>query len=198
MIRKGVWLGSSLFLRSGRVAFLSGMLSLLTSAGAFAQHHHGHHHGGGGFSGGGFSSGHHHHHHSGYGGGFGGGGYGGGYYGGRPIYGNSLYGSSYGSGLSISIGRGGYGGLGYSNYYSAPRAYVAPQYYSSPAVRSYQVYSAPVVVTPQYSTSPYSSVAPQPLMQAPAPQPQVGTQYNGELRPGMVLPDGAVVISVQQ
>ena len=165
-------------------------LTLFSPGISIAQHHHG-----GGHHMGGISSGHHHHHHhhSGYGG-FGGySGYGG-YYGGSSLYGGGLYGSGlYGS----SIGLGGIGiqSYGYPNYYATP-GYYNLQYSGT---RSYGAYSYPQ----NYGSSAvysYGNNVPQPRMSEfayPAPAGTVtGDPLNGELRPGMVLPDGAVVISV--
>lgn len=182
-------------LRSAGFVVVTGVLTLFLSSTCMAQHHghHGHH--GGGISAGGYSGGHHHHH----GGGF----YGGGLYGSSFGYGSGLYGSSFGS--SFGYGSGLYGSsFGYGGYNSYPG------YYSNPRVRSYGVYSAPIVIAPRYySASPFNSygvvvpqqsvampVYPAPAAVAPSTGAQTGGPYQGELRPGMVLPDGAVVISV--
>ena len=182
-------------LRSAGFVVVTGVLTLFLSSTCMAQHHghHGHH--GGGISAGGYSGGHHHHH----GGGF----YGGGLYGSSFGYGSGLYGSSFGS--SFGYGSGLYGSsFGYGGYNSYPG------YYSIPRVRSYGVYSAPIVIAPRYySASPFNSygvvvpqqrvampVYPAPAAVAPSTGAQTGGPYQGELRPGMVLPDGAVVISV--
>ena len=204
-------------LRSAGFVVVTGVLTLFLSSTCMAQHHghHGHH--GGGISVGGYSGGHHHHSGGFYGGSF----YGGGLYGSSIGYGCGLYGSSfgYGSGLyGSSLGyRGGlYGSsFGYaSGLYGSSFGYggynTYPGYYSNPRVRSYGVYSAPIVIAPRYySASPFNSygvvvpqqsvampVYPAPAAVAPSTGAQTGGPYQGELRPGMVLPDGAVVISV--
>jgi len=78
-----------------------------------------------------------------------------------------------------------YSNYGYSNYSSPYSYYQATPGYSANAATVYNnnVYSNAV---PQASQSPNYSV------QSP-PQPVTSTS---DLRPGMVLPDGAVVISV--
>lgn len=186
-----------------------------------AQHHghhsHGHHgHHGGGISGGGFSGGHYHHHH--HSSGF----YSGGYYGGSGLYGG-LYGPSIGLSFRSAAYPGSYNsGSSYysgSGYYSQP--YSGIQSYS---VRPYTLVPSQVYVAPQYSPPPVfrsspqyplggipqrGSVAPSPLTSTSAVPPSAlssdstqtnqvgGDPINGELRPGMVLPDGSVVVSVQ-
>ena len=109
-------------------------------------------------------------------------------------YGGSHYGG-YGGGLGgIGIGYGGYGLGGYGNYgnsgYSSYSGYgsYAPQYYSARPTAN--VYIAPTYgyAQPQvYNIQGYST--------------QMPTQVNpsapgSDLRPGMVLPDGAIVTSV--
>ena len=154
------------------------------------------HHAGGSMSGGthhsGSYSGSHHHGGSSYYGGFGGIGIGGF---------SSPYGlgySNYGLGYSnYGLGNSNYGrsysnyGLGYSNYgYSAQPYYSAPVYnYSTSRASAYQQPT-------QYSNSGYSTG----YSTVASPTPRVtlnpdGTP-SGELRPGMVLPDGAIVVSV--
>ena len=131
----------------------------------------------GGMHHGGMSGGVHHggsHHYGGYGG-----------YGGLGGFGYGLGGLGY-------SGFGGYGGLGYSSYglgygygsgygtgyYSSYGSY-APQYYSARPVAS-------VYVAPTYSYA-------QPQMRAQVVNPATP---GSDLRPGMVLPDGAIVTSV--
>jgi hypothetical protein len=192
----------------GRPTLFAVILSVsvaFASSNAFAQHHGGGG-GGGGHAGGGHMGGSHmggshmggmgggsmHHggsHYGGYGGGFGGIGIGIGSYG-LGGFGYSGFGGYGGLGYSsLSLGYGGYGNYGYSGYspYSSYGSY-APQYYSARPVTS--VYIAPTYsyAQPQaYSVQGYST-------QMPA---QVNPSAPGsDLRPGMVLPDGAVVTSV--
>lgn len=104
------------------------------------------------------------------------------------------YGSSYGYGGSrlgySSLGYSGlgYSGLGYSNYYSAqPSTYYSPSYsssYVSPQYVAPYVVSRPSVTVQQRNPNVYSG-----------PMSADG-QPTGDLRPGMVLPDGSVVVSV--
>lgn len=180
-----------------------------------AQHHGHHSHGHHGHHGGGISGGHHHHHHS---SGF----YSGGYYGG-----SGLYGGLYGPSIGLSFRSSAYPGSYYSgsNYYSGSGYYGRP--YSgiqSYSVRSYTLVPSQVYVAPQYSPPPVfrsspqyplggisqqGSVTPSPLPSTSPVPPStlssnssqtnqvVGDPINGELRPGMVLPDGSVVVSVQ-
>lgn len=162
------------------------------------------HHGGGGFSGGGMHHGgggmtgggmHHGGHHHSYGGG--------GYYGGNNFY-----------GLSIGFGNSGYGGYPYGSsgyygggYYGRPYSTSIGSY----SVRSYNVVPVPVPVpvytTPVQSSPPVYRSTPSYSVGAPIQRgslvtssinPAVsGNPLEGELKPGMVLPDGAVVISVE-
>ena len=144
----------------------------LASSNAFAQHGGGGHMGAGHVGGMGGGSMHH----------------------GGSHYGGSHYGG-YGGGLGgIGIGYGGYGLGGYGNYgnsgYSSYSGYgsYAPQYYSARPTAN--VYIAPTYgyAQPQvYNIQGYST--------------QMPTQVNpsapgSDLRPGMVLPDGAIVTSV--
>ena len=123
----------------------------------------------------------------------------------------------------INFGSGYYPGSNYSSslYYGRSN-YLSP--YSG--IRSYnviqvpaatQIYSPPPVYrsSPQYSIGQPNSIGRPPGSTPPAPyaapvvmdpplpgtnvvsQQLVGSSYQGELRPGMVLPDGAVVISVE-
>ena len=150
----------------------------LASSNAFAQHGGGGHMGAGHVGGMGGGSMHH-----------GGSHYGGSHYGG---YGGGLGGIGIGYG---GYGLGGYSGLGgYGNYgnsgYSSYSGYgsYAPQYYSARPTAN--VYIAPTYgyAQPQvYNIQGYST--------------QMPTQVNpsapgSDLRPGMVLPDGAIVTSV--
>ena len=153
----------------------------LASSNAFAQHGGGGHMGAGHVGGMGGGSMHHggsHYggsHYGGYGGGLGGIGIG---YGGYGLGGYSGFGG-YG-------GYGNYGNSGYSSY-SGYGSY-APQYYSARPTAN--VYIAPTYgyAQPQvYNIQGYST--------------QMPTQVNpsapgSDLRPGMVLPDGAIVTSV--
>ncbi len=168
-------------LRSRMVAIALGVGLMFTASSLQAQHHGGHsgsgHMGGSHHSGMG-GGGHHHHHHSSFGG-----------YGG---FGNS--GLSIGLGYG-GLGYGGYGGLGYSGYgssYGLGRSY----YSSRPAISSYASpsYSYPV---PQLS---YSSRATAPSVtysQGSTYSSQSNPEPSSDLRPGMVLPDGSIVVSVE-
>jgi hypothetical protein len=128
------------------------------------------------------------------------GGYGG--YGGLGIGGIGYSGFGYGFGSPIGYGssRLGYSNYGYSNYgyngYSAARpvysTYVTPTYVN------------PTYVTPNYST-PYvvsrPAVVASPTMQETSSNVYTGGvaadgSPTGDLRPGMVLPDGSIVVSV--
>ena len=156
----------------------------LASSNAFAQHGGGGHVGGGHMGAGhvgGMGGGSMHHggsHYGGYGGGLGGIGIG---YGGYGLGGYSGFGGYGGYG-----GYGNYGNSGYSSY-SGYGSY-APQYYSARPTAN--VYIAPTYgyAQPQvYNIQGYST--------------QMPTQVNpsapgSDLRPGMVLPDGAIVTSV--
>jgi len=108
-----------------------------------------------------------------------------------PNYG---YGSNYGYGGS----RLGYSGLGYSNlgysnsYFARPSinysrlyssGYASP-HYLTPYASGYNVQMAPSINVPVRNSNVYSG-----------PMSSDG-QPTGDLRPGMVLPDGAVVVSV--
>jgi hypothetical protein len=165
-------------------------------AGMGGGHHHGGGYSGGHYHGGGYSGGHYH-------GGYGGGYYGGGYYGGLGGIGLS-YGLGYG-GLGYGLGTYGYSsyplgygsyGLGYgSSYYRSP---LYGSMYTSPLNYGYgtTVYASPRVYAPARTYS-----AARVVNQAPASNVYQGGvddkgQPVGELRPGMVLPDGAVVVSV--
>lgn len=99
------------------------------------------------------------------------------------------YGSSYGYGGSrLGYSNQGYSGLGYSNNYSAqPSVYYSPSYssgYVSPQYVAPYVVSRPRVNVQQSNPNVYSG-----------PMSADG-QPTGDLRPGMVLPDGAIVVSV--
>ena len=207
----GRWIlgASSLGLAAGLLFSCSGL--------AFADGGHGGGHAGGGHvggvghvGGGSMSSSHHMgsvggihhnggstHHYGGYGGysgigiyglgGYGLGGYGLGYSG----FGN--YGSPYGYGYGSGYGS----GIGYSNYYSArPSTYYPPTY--SP---NYVIPQYPVLRPGQYTVMPSSTVAsrmvsPQTTSNVYSGPVSAEGQPTGELRPGMVLPDGAIVVSV--
>lgn len=177
------FLSSRLWRRVASLFVFSAALAL--GAPIFAQGHGGHGghggHSGGGHSGGGYSGGghmgsshHSTHHHSGVGIGYGGFGYGGFGYGGIG-YGGFGY-----SGFGMSSGPYGYG-YGFGSPYGYPYgsiripaySYSAPRYYSRPG---YYAPSSPSVVVSR-----------------PAPNVWDGVS---DLRPGMVLPDGAVVVSV--
>lgn len=218
-----LFFGNSWLRQASTFCFASG-IAFCSLTPAFGQHGGGHSGGHAGGAMGGHSGGHTMSHmggmhtgsgshysghsiHSGYGG-YGGYGLGGisigigGYPGFGGYSGFGGYGSSYGygssrlgySGLGYSglgySGLGysglGYSGLGYSNYYSPTysSAYVSPQYvapYSAP----YVVSRPNVGVNVQQS---YSNVYRGPM--------SADGQPTGDLRPGMVLPDGAVVVSV--
>ncbi len=108
--------------------------------------------------------------------------------------GPSLNYSNFGVSPSLRYSNLGYSNLGYSNFGYVPRLpYVAPTYdYSSSRALggSYQTPSAHPYLAPRYSS-----------MNAPLP-PRVAMNADGtpagELRPGMILPDGAIVVSVGQ
>ena len=154
----------------------------------------GHHMGSGG---GVYHNGSSTHHYGGYGGysgvgiyglgGYGLGGYGPGYSG----LGNysSPYGYGYGSGYGS--------GIGYSNYNSARQStYYAPAYSSNYVMPQY-----PVLRPSQYTVMPSSTVAswmvsPQTSSNVYSGAVSAEGQPTGDLRPGMVLPDGAIVVSV--
>ncbi len=153
------------------------------------------HHAGGSMTGGshhgGSTSGSHHHGGGSYYGGFGGVGIGG--FGYPYGVGYSSFGLSspyYGRSYSNS-------GLGYSNYgYSARPSYSAPvyNYYTTPSPTYY--YQPTPYNNSGYSNSGYSaSYSNVPAASASVTLNPDGTPA-GELRPGMVLPDGAIVISV--
>ena len=117
------------------------------------------------------------------------------YYGGIGGFGLGGFGYPYG-GLGYSnygLGYSNYGrgysnyGLGYSNYgYYAQPSYSTPvyNYYSNSQASSYQ--------DPYQYSSGYSSV---PTASQRVTLNADGTP-SGDLRPGMVLPDGAIVVSV--
>jgi len=114
----------------------------------------------------------------------------GGYYGGGSYYGGGYGGGLYGSSFGIGFGRSYYPGSSYyGGSYYGNGGYSA---YSYPTVRSYSVVPTPVYATRVYSAPVYAAPA------YSAPPLVQGNGIQGELRPGMVLPDGAVVISVQQ
>jgi len=168
---------------------------------ALAQHHHGGGYHGGGYHGSGYhgsgyhgsgyhGGGHFNSHH--YGSGYSGLHYNnhGGYYGGGSYYGGGYGGGLYGSSFGIGFGRSYYPGSSYyGGSYYGNGGYSA---YSYPTVRSYSVVPTPVYATRVYSAPVYAAPA------YSAPPLVQGNGIQGELRPGMVLPDGAVVISVQQ
>lgn len=172
---------------------------------AFAQHHGGGGHAGGGHTGGGhvggMGGGSMHHggsHHGGYGGGygsnFGGIGIGFGSYGLGGL-GYSGFGGYGGLGYSsLALGYGGYGNYGgyspYSGYGSSYSGYgsYAPRYYSARPIAS--VYIAPAYSYSQPQTYRVQGYSTQ--MQAHVQPSAPGS----DLRPGMVLPDGAIVTSV--
>ncbi len=217
----GRWISgaSSLGLAAGLILGCSG---LAFADGGHGGGHAGGGHAGGGHAGGGHAGGghvgggsmgsshhmgsvggvHHNggstHHYGGYGGysgmgiyglgGYGLGGYGLGGYGlGYSGFGN--YGSPYGSGYGS--------GVGYSNYYSArPSTYYAPTY--SP---NYVMPHYPVLRPSQYTVMPSSTVAsrmvsPQTSSNVYSGPVSAEGQPTGDLRPGMVLPDGAIVVSI--
>jgi len=198
------------FVRPVLLALVLATSLTIASGSAYGQRYGGGHMGGGHMGGGhtgrmhhgGMGGGVYHggsHHYGGYGGygGFGSYGLGGLGYGGLGYSGLGYGGLGY-SGLGYS-GYGGYGGLGYSRLalgygsgygtgYSAYSGYgsYAPQFYSRPAAN---VYVAPAYsyAQPQtYRVQGYSTQMPQVNPSAPG----------SDLRPGMVLPDGAVVTSV--
>ncbi|MCA9191585.1 MAG: hypothetical protein KDB03_07480 [Planctomycetales bacterium] len=188
------------------ILFVAGLLCF--PAAVLAQHGHGGHgHSGShGFSGG-YTGGHSHSNYGGRGGvsigiGLGSalGGYGLGYgslgYGSYSGLGYSGYrGPSYGmygSGISLSIGPSYYGSSRlYSNYYSVPATgaylYNPPVVYTAPTT-AYSYAAPTAVVVPQSNVVPNTNYS--------VARPTVGNTA-GELRPGMVLEDGATVISVQ-
>jgi len=160
----------------------------------------GHHGGGGGghHGGGGHGGGGHHHGGSSFGigfyGGYGGFGYGGWGY---PGYGYSSFGyPGYGyPGVGIR-----YGGLGYPGYrYPGYRGY-----YGSRPVYVYP--SAPRYGSTRRTVGRVYVASPRRVYSAPARAPRTAATFGGvvnergeptgELRPGMVLPDGSVVVSV--
>lgn len=117
--------------------------------------------------------------------------------------GPSLGYSNFGVGPSLGYGTFGvgpslgYSNFGYSNYGYVPRAvYVAPAYnYSSSRAPAVQ-YQSTTQLVPSYARSGYSSMRPSSAL-PPVTLNADGTP-KGELRPGMVLPDGAIVVSVGQ
>ena len=190
--------GNSWLRHASTICFASGMASASLPP-VFGQGHGGGHSGGhagghtgsqtGGMHAGGGSHYSGHSHHGGYGGGYGLGGISigiggfsgfGGYSGFGVNSGFGGYGSPYGyGGYGSSYGYGG-SRLGYSNYYSArPSVYYSPNVVS----RSSMVV-VPSVNVPRSNSNVYTG-----------PMSADG-QPTGELRPGMVLPDGAIVVSV--
>ncbi len=178
------------------VAMAVGAVTLFAPNIGVAQHHGGGmhhsgggmHHSGGGMhhSGGSIGGGTHHH---------------GGYYGGNSYYRGGSYGYG-GIGIGIGLGSLGYGSSYYGNSYNSyPRSYGNSYYgnsygnsYGNPYYgnSSYGTYSSPQY----YRSSPVYSTQINTAPAAVVSQPVMGNPLNGELRPGMVLPDGAVVISV--
>lgn len=158
--------------------------------------HHGG--GGGGHHGGGGGGGHHHHYHGG-GSSFGigiGVGYGGFGY---PGFGYSSFGyPGFGSPFYGYGGYPGYGYSGYRGYYARRPVYVYPPAprYTSPRRTVGRVYVTPAPGA--YVASGGYVAAPVRQAQPSAYRAEVNAQGEpvGELRPGMVLPDGAVVVSV--
>ena len=217
--------GKSWLRRATSIGVVAGLVAFSFTP-AFGQHgggahsgggHSGGGHSGGGHSGGGHSMGHsggahmsggsnhsgHSSHYGGYGGGFGGvgiggysglgyssfGGYGG--YGYPYGYSNSRLGYS-GMGYSnLGYSNLGYSGLGYSTYSSA-----RPSVYYSPS--NSQAFVSPQMTNQYYSASPTTVVVPSVQRNSNVYSGPVAADgsLSGELRPGMVLPDGAVVVSV--
>lgn len=190
--------------------------ALMLSGSVFAAKGGGHGgggHGGGGYGGGGYGGGGHGGHHM--SGGYTGHGRGGqhGHRSSRGVY--IGFGSSFGlGGYGYSgFGYSGYGGRGYGYGYSpigyggygwyggfggyGGGSYSAPyrSFYATPGYTSY--YAVPRYIYVQPSTANYRSVPGTPANAGPQAQSTTTvTNPSGELRPGMVLPDGAVVVSV--
>ena len=173
-----------------------GMVSTMLAGGVVpvlcAQGHGGGHsggHTGGGHVGGGAHHGGHHYSGGGIGVGIG--------YGGLGYGGLGYGGIGYGG---IGYGGMGYGGMGYSGFGMSTLPYGyrygAPYGYSMPSYR----YSAPGYGAPRYSSPSYSSrgyTAPS-YSSGVVVQAQSSKVWDGvsDLKPGMVLPDGAIVVSV--
>ncbi len=190
----------SVFGRPNLFAVILALSVAFASSNAFAQHGHaGSGHAGGGHAGGGqvghMGGGSVHHggsHHGGYGGGYGGGiGIGIGSYGLGGL-GYSGFGGYGGLGYSsLSLGYGNYGGYSpYSSYGSSYSGYgsYAPQFYSARPAASIYIAPAYSYAQPQtYRVQGYSTQMPAQVQPSAA---------GSDLRPGMVLPDGAIVTSV--
>jgi len=109
-------------------------------------------------------------------------------------------------GSPLGYGGTGYGGWGYGGFGYGGLGYSSAQRYGYPSYRygnSYNTYR-PYTATPRYPPQ-YIYVQPSVALEVPAqaayakPQAQPSTKVvdpSAQLRPGMVLPDGAIVVSV--
>lgn len=156
----------------------------LGSPGTLLAHGGGHGGGGGGhmggshMGGGGYSGGHHY-------GGYGGGGYRS--FGGYGLGGYGLGGYGFGG-----YGLGGYGGYGgYGNRYYSGYGYNSPLYYN----RSYSSGYAPNYYSNGSNTAVYTT--PTPTTNRYQGGFNERGEATGEVRPGMIMPDGAIVTSVK-
>ncbi|MEI8214004.1 MAG: hypothetical protein WCI02_17770, partial [Planctomycetota bacterium] len=98
----------------------------------------------------------------------------------HSVYNSGFYGGFYGPSLGIGMGSY-YGGYPYSSSYG----YNRPSYGSSYGYNTYNSYPSRMVLVPS-----------QPRAMVSSPRVVDPNTYTGELKPGMVLPDGSVIVSV--